>query len=72
MKTVDINYTKYTNKRDYIQTTDESGKVIQRDEKEIECRNKEKEVCLKCTRKKCKGGEKCFEARRKEQENDKG
>ena len=54
------NYVKYDN-RLTICTADESGKIIQKDEKKVEQQNKIKEVCLKCTKKKCRGSDKCFE-----------
>lgn len=60
---VEINRHKYLNKRE-LRTIDESGEAVIRDEKEIEAQNKIKEVCLRCTKKKCTGSEECFEKER--------
>lgn len=61
---VNINMDKYDFKNYNRHTIDESGKVALKDEREIELINKEKEVCLNCTKKKCKGHRSCFEKER--------
>ena len=61
----DINIEKYANKRYNIHTVTDPGKAEQKDEKEIEKRNKNKDVCLECIKKKCSGTEKCFEKERR-------
>ena len=58
-----INFTKYGNKWN-LHTIDESGKIAERDEKEIEAQNKIKDVCLNCTKKKCRDTKLCFEKER--------
>lgn len=54
-----INLTKYNNKWD-MHTIDETGKAIRKDAEKIERQNKTKEICLTCTKKKCRGTDKCF------------
>lgn len=58
-----INFTKYDNKWT-LHTIDESGKVAEKDAKEIEEQNKIKDVCLNCTKTKCRGTDRCFERER--------
>ena len=51
--------------RFYIRTTDESGMpTSEKDLEEIERENANKEVCLNCTKKRCKGSEECFKKER--------
>lgn len=64
---VKTNFRKYTYKTGM--RISDRGEPVHKNEKEIERQNKIKEVCLTCTKKKCKGSDKCFE-KRKEQEND--
>ena len=57
------NFTKYDHKW-ALHTTDESGKAAEKDEKKIEAQNKIKDVCLNCTKKKCRGSDECFKKER--------
>lgn len=71
---VEINRDKYINKIDVYHTIDDSGdfnEITEKDEKEIEERNKIKLVCLECTKEKCTGNQKCFNEERKKR-NGKG
>lgn len=64
MINVGISNEKYLNKCEF-HTRDESGIAAEeRDPKEIERENKIKEVCLNCTKAKCRGTRKCFEKER--------
>lgn len=64
---VKTNFRKYTYKTGMH--ISDRGEPVHKNKEEIERQNKIKEVCLNCTKKKCKGSDKCFE-KRKEQEND--
>lgn len=44
-----------------------SDPIPERDPKEVERANKIKNVCLNCTKEKCKGGEYCFKKERDRQ-----
>ena len=63
-----INGRKYVNKSSNIQTVVDPG---ERDQpystEEIEQRNKVKDVCLNCKRKKCTGTKLCYEKERKKE-----
>jgi hypothetical protein len=47
-----------------LRKADETGKAVRRNEAKIEQQNRECEICLNCTKKKCKGTAKCFEKER--------
>jgi hypothetical protein len=47
-----------------LRKADETGKSVWKDEAKIEQQNREREICLNCTKKKCKGTAKCFEKER--------
>lgn len=70
MKT-QTNWTKYINKNYLVHTRDESGKPApERDPEEVARENREKEVCLNCTKKKCTGTYNCFRKERNKNDKD--
>ena len=57
---------KYPFKKYNLHTVDYNARdPVVKDEKEIERQNREKDICLLCTKKKCIGTEECFERERK-------
>lgn len=59
------NWKKYANKQYIVHTRDESGAVAPgRDPEEVARANREKDVCLNCTKKKCSGTYACFRKER--------
>jgi hypothetical protein len=66
VKEVRINCDKYLNKcwGAVSLPSRDAEEVSHKDEKQIERRNKEREVCLNCTKKKCSGTYECFRKER--------
>ena len=61
---VGVNYSKYVNGMQSLRKTKQTGVPVKNDEERIEQQNREKEICLNCTKKKCRGTKKCFEKER--------
>jgi hypothetical protein len=61
---VGFNHAKYANGLDNLRKVDHSGKTVNRNEEKIEQQNREREICLNCTKKKCRGTRNCFEKER--------